>query len=239
MDESLDAVSREQTYPWPIVEQFLKDRKSGSIGLDVGCGNGKYLGVNKDVFMVGSDRSDGLISCAKEFGHEVMVSDGLSLPHPNNRFVTVIHHFSTPERRTQAIEHILSKLKSGGEALIYVWALEQEKSRRGYKEGDPQDVLVPWVLQKKEPKKEKKTKKEKRAERERLAQEQANGGEEVQNENAEESKPEEKPEEPDTKFRYYHLYKKGELEENAEAAGGSIVYNGYERDNWYAVIRKS
>lgn len=66
----------------------MTERKSGSIGIDVGCGNGKYLGVNKDVYMIGSDRSDGLISCAKEFGHEVMVGDGLSLPHPENRFVS-------------------------------------------------------------------------------------------------------------------------------------------------------
>jgi tRNA (uracil-5-)-methyltransferase TRM9 len=42
--------------PWPIVEGFLKGLAPGSIGLDVGCGNGKYLSVNKDVFIVASDR---------------------------------------------------------------------------------------------------------------------------------------------------------------------------------------
>lgn len=42
--------------PWPIVERFLKELPSGSVGLDVGCGNGKYLTVNKDVFIVASDR---------------------------------------------------------------------------------------------------------------------------------------------------------------------------------------
>jgi tRNA (uracil-5-)-methyltransferase TRM9 len=198
------------------VEEFLKQRQRGTVGIDVGCGNGKYLGVNKEVFIVGSDRSDGLIGCAREFGHEVMVADGLSLPHPEGRFdfaisIAVIHHFSTPERRTQAIRHILSKLKPGGEALIYVWALEQESSRRGYKEGDPQDVLVPWVLQKKKPKKKK--------------------GQEEEEESGEK-------EEDNTKYRYYHLYKQGELEENAQSAGGLIVKHGYERDNWYAVVQR-
>lgn len=43
--------------PWPIVERFLKELPDGSVGLDVGCGNGKYLAVNPNVFMVGSDRS--------------------------------------------------------------------------------------------------------------------------------------------------------------------------------------
>lgn len=43
--------------PWPIVERFLIDMPIGSIGLDLGCGNGKYLAVNPNVFIVGSDRS--------------------------------------------------------------------------------------------------------------------------------------------------------------------------------------
>lgn len=42
--------------PWPIVERFLKEQRDGAIGADVGCGNGKYLAVNKNVFIVGSDR---------------------------------------------------------------------------------------------------------------------------------------------------------------------------------------
>lgn len=42
--------------PWPIVESFLNGLPSGSVGLDVGCGNGKYLGVNSNVFIVASDR---------------------------------------------------------------------------------------------------------------------------------------------------------------------------------------
>ena len=36
-------------------------------------------------------------------------------------------------------------MESGGKALLYVWALEQETSRRGWRDGDEQDVLVPWV----------------------------------------------------------------------------------------------
>ena len=44
------------TQPWPLIEKFLKEIPPGSVGLDVGCGNGKYLGVNSDIFMIGSDR---------------------------------------------------------------------------------------------------------------------------------------------------------------------------------------
>lgn len=46
----------ELSQPWPIVERFLKELPSGSVGLDVGCGNGKYLAVNPHIFIVASDR---------------------------------------------------------------------------------------------------------------------------------------------------------------------------------------
>lgn len=38
------------------------------------------------------------------------------------------------------------KSHSGGRVLIYVWALEQRTSRRGWDDGDEQDVMVPWVM---------------------------------------------------------------------------------------------
>lgn len=43
--------------PWPIVERFLRDLPIGAVGLDLGCGNGKYFSVNPNVHIVGSDRS--------------------------------------------------------------------------------------------------------------------------------------------------------------------------------------
>jgi tRNA (uracil-5-)-methyltransferase TRM9 len=41
--------------------------------------------------------------------------------------IAVVHHFSTPDRRREAINEILRTVKEGGEVMIYVWALEQEK----------------------------------------------------------------------------------------------------------------
>ena len=81
----------------------------------------------------------------------VIVADILDLPHPLHSFdfaisIAVVHHLSTPERRREAVVSILQTLKVGGRALIYVWALEQESSRRGWTEHDEQDVMVPWVM---------------------------------------------------------------------------------------------
>jgi tRNA (uracil-5-)-methyltransferase TRM9 len=126
----------------------------------------------------------------------------------------VIHHLSTRSRRVEAIASILDTLKppvsrssvptayDGGRALVYVWALEQKSSRRGWDEGDAQDIMVPWV---------RKTPKvvdgEKEAER--------------------------------TFQRYYHLYRKGELEQDVTSAGGVVLESGYEKDNWWAIVGRS
>ncbi|KAG0257748.1 tRNA methyltransferase, has a role in tRNA modification [Mortierella polycephala] len=139
--------------PWPVVEEFLKTMPPGFVGADVGCGNGKYIGVNPKLFMVGSD------SICGERGHEAMVCDGLALPYRPEFFdfaisIAVIHHFISPERRIAAIEEILRVVRVGGRVLIFVWALEQTGKRDFDK--NVQDVFVPWAMPKKaEPKKDK------------------------------------------------------------------------------------
>ncbi|CBF80896.1 hypothetical protein AN5119.2 [Aspergillus nidulans FGSC A4] len=152
------SATRYKVQPWPIVERFLQDQKPGAVGLDVGCGNGKYLPVNKSVYILASDRSENLAQVARQHEpHSTILADILNLPHPDSFFdfaisIAVVHHLSTPERRVQAIREILRTLKPasgdtpGGRALVYVWALEQKNSRRGWDKGDDQDIMVPWVL---------------------------------------------------------------------------------------------
>ncbi|KAI9294501.1 S-adenosyl-L-methionine-dependent methyltransferase [Neoconidiobolus thromboides FSU 785] len=137
--------------PWPIIERFLNSLPEHSIGADIGCGNGKYMGVNKKLMVMGSDRSSNLIEICSERGFEALVADNLTLPYRDNAFdfcisVAVIHHLTTNERRKKAVQELIRIIKPGGKLLVYVWALEQ-KSRRDF---DPnvQDVLVPWVLNK-------------------------------------------------------------------------------------------
>lgn len=170
------------------------------------------MAVNNDLFIIGSDRSQSLAKfAAQKPAHDVIVSDILSLSHPLCRFdfaicIAVVHHLSTRERRVEATQAILAVLKTStvdgssrnGTALIYVWALEQKNSRRGWDEGGEQDVMVPWV-----------TKQKKDAD--------------IQEKVVE---------------RYYHLYRKGELEEDILEAGGEIVESGYEKDNWWAIARR-
>ncbi|KAL8699968.1 MAG: hypothetical protein Q9224_001181 [Gallowayella concinna] len=106
--------------------------------------------------------SENLVKIADEHRpHSSLVADNLSLPHPSSSFdfaisIAVVHHLSSHARRVQAIAAILDTLRPsgkseqgplcGGKALFYVWALEQKTSRRGWDEGDEQDVVVPWVM---------------------------------------------------------------------------------------------
>lgn len=155
--------------------------------------------------------------------HTSIIADTLSLPHPRFSFdfvisIAVIHHLSTSARRIEALAAILETLRpsknehrndgpsphhdNGGRALIYVWALEQKHSRRGWDEGDAQDVMVPWVMK---------------------------------------NDPDDDHGEPQTRTfeRYYHLYRRGELEEDIRRAGGTVENSGYEKDNWWAIASRT
>ncbi|KAM0246344.1 hypothetical protein ACHAP5_004817 [Fusarium lateritium] len=205
--------------PWPRVASFLLSQQPGSLGLDVGCGNGKYLRVNPAVHLLGSDRSPSLVQLARtelrrprEDGVEldprisdvdVAVADGFALPYRKAAAdfvicIAVVHHMSTRERRQAAIAELLALVTpQAGRVLVYVWALEQASSRRGWDAGSDQDRLVSWVMRKP------------------------------------------KGQEPGGTFqRYYHLYKEGELEEDVVAAGGVVVESGYEKDNWWVVCSR-
>lgn len=354
--------------PWPFVSSFLASRPPGSVGLDIGCGNGKNMGVNRDVVMLGCDRSAALVALARDSmcttryqkqqqqqqgggklpdaeagpaptggiiaGADALTADSLVLPfrEASADFViciAVIHHLSTKERRVDAIRQLLRCVRRGetrgmpaevtpqphdvhdaagaaigaadaqrsssgsGQVLVYVWALEQSGSRRGWAEGGEQDLLVPWVMKAPQQKKPKVKSQKKQGQRHKHAEggaaaEEANmqhvdrstderrgasggeggsrtsDGEQQQQQNCQQQQQRQHARneavaadataDPGTAendvadgnaqqaahtdktfHRYYHLYRKGELEEEVVAAGGSVLNSGYERDNWWVI----
>ena len=44
---------------WPKVKEFIEAIPPGGVVADVGCGNGKYFGVRRDLAVLGSDASIG------------------------------------------------------------------------------------------------------------------------------------------------------------------------------------
>ncbi|KAF3825528.1 hypothetical protein GH733_005510 [Mirounga leonina] len=69
-----------QSKAWPRVRQFLQEQKPGSLIADIGCGTGKYLKVNSQVYTLGCDYCGPLVEIARSRGCEVMVCDNLQLP---------------------------------------------------------------------------------------------------------------------------------------------------------------
>ncbi|XP_056012477.1 alkylated DNA repair protein alkB homolog 8-like isoform X2 [Ostrea edulis] len=117
--------------PWPKIAEFLLKQPQGSVMADIGCGNGKYLGINKSIYQIGSDRSMKLMEICRQRGFQAFVGDVLSLPLRSDSLdvclcIAVIHHLSTEERRIHAISELMRILRPGGQALVYVWAMEQE-----------------------------------------------------------------------------------------------------------------
>ncbi|CEQ41508.1 SPOSA6832_03248, partial [Sporobolomyces salmonicolor] len=213
-DEIASDFSRTRHSRWPFVEHFLDQLDPGSIVLDAGTGNGKYLGCRSvlnwegkadegkprgkgkgkavepaqaekedvptrksNVLNVGFDMSAGLLGIASAKGHEVVRGDCVDLScwrrgaFDHAISIATVHHFATPERRTEAIK-VSDALPPESQLLVVVWSLEQDPSllgarsaRRttGGKKGaipvsstsqaekeesqDTQDVFVPWERQ--------------------------------------------------------------------------------------------
>ncbi|KAG1696936.1 putative tRNA methyltransferase 9B [Nymphon striatum] len=102
----------------------------------------EYLNINPAICIIGLDRCSKLVQFARvrpgslknentlKNPHQVVVSDNLSLPFREEAFdavlsIAVIHHFSTTERRVQALRELARVLRIGGKVMISVWAKEQ------------------------------------------------------------------------------------------------------------------
>lgn len=128
--------------PWPQVKKFLESLSNDSIMIDVGCGNGKNLGISPGVSL-GCDICPNLLDIARKRGYNVTLCDALKLPYKDNFAdavisIAVIHHFTSEERRICAIKEMLRILKPNGKLLIYVWANNDGEMK------DKNDCFVRW-----------------------------------------------------------------------------------------------
>ena len=221
--------------PWPNVVKFLNGLDSNSLVLDVGCGSGRYLKARSDLCIVGCDRSSSLIDICNGKHPFVLVCDGLLLPWKSGHFdacicIAVIHHYFTEERRKRAIREILRVLRGGGRALVYVWASEQKykNSKSSYLKPSSKD----------------------RCEVSQLEKLTVDGSSSCtlpihknRNNFAEQDmfvpwKNKSKCDE-NTHYRFYHVFKEGELNNLFLSVGGcSIVDSYHDNGNWATIVQK-
>jgi len=131
-------------HTWPQIKNFVNSLKTNSIIYDIGCGNGRNMNIRPDCTFIGYDNNKALLSQIENPNLLCFYGDNLSLPINDNSAdailsIAVIHHFSTHDRRVQALSELFRVLRPQGLALIYVWAHEQDKFRNHKK-----DTLVHW-----------------------------------------------------------------------------------------------
>ncbi|CAG2250544.1 ALKBH8 [Mytilus edulis] len=250
-EEIADHFSGTRHTPWPKISQFIKDMPVGSLMADIGCGNGKYLGLNQSVYEVGSDRSVNLSEICHGRSHEVYVGDVLHIPLRSSSFdfcicIAVIHHMSTQERREAAIIELLRILQSGGKLLIYVWAMEQERHKiksKYLKESKLHNTYKDQSLCSNVNYSDKLTSEES-ASKENAYQ----GDSQVMTIRAKMIQtqdvlvPWERKDQDNntTSFhRYYHVFKEGELEEKCgRISGCHVLEKYYDQGNWAVIVQK-
>ena len=211
-----------------MILDFLNSLPDSSLVADVGCGNGKYLGVNPKLHMIGTDRSFNLIGCARERDQkfQTFVADSLALPLRSNVFdnvisIAVVHHFSSDSLRVQALSEMHRILKIGGVMLVYVWAYEQE-----HRQFATQDVFVPWHLHDT-------YEESKKVEKHAKAT--------PQDSNYIDTAVQDKEKNATVYHRYYHVFREGELESLiSQHFDGKLVLEErhYDHANWVVKLKK-
>ena len=200
---------------WHRVKTFIESLPKGSYIADIGCGDGKYFGLNPDVFLLGCDRSIKLLEVSQNdvessgnivhysnHRYETFSCDSVKLPLRSNVFdatlcIAVLHHLSTVDRRIAILRELLRITRFGGMIMLQAWALEQDETSRINFE--KQDVFVPWNLPKRF------------------------------NDDGD-----------DRVFqRYCHVYKEGELIDLCSSIPNcKVIDSGWDKGNWFVQLEK-
>ncbi|GAB6023936.1 Alkylated DNA repair protein alkB 8 [Chamberlinius hualienensis] len=235
-----DHFSSTRYKPWPKIADFLDALPCGSLMLDIGCGNGKYLGINPNIFKIGCDRSSKLVSICRERGFETFCNDALILPVRSGCFdvcicIAVIHHLSTAERRLQALQEMGRILKCNGKALIYVWSVDQKvdggdsnyiKHRNSATNDQPNTEIDQTSLPV-------------HTNRSTFQHQDLFVPWKLKAGKSNEFVTSIEHEQTQTYYRYYHMFEKGELEKLCESVEDfKIVESYYDKGNWCVVLEK-
>ncbi|WP_348610685.1 class I SAM-dependent methyltransferase [Halobaculum rarum] len=152
--------SKTREHTWPEVESFL-DGRSGGVGIDVGCGNGRHcepLGDRVEA-VVGVDVSEGLLrearARARERGYDPAVSfvrgDAAALPVADDRvdlavYVAALHHLRPRERRVASLSELARALAPDGRALVSAWSTAHDRFDADADAEVGFDTTVDWTL---------------------------------------------------------------------------------------------
>jgi tRNA (uracil-5-)-methyltransferase TRM9 len=172
-DEIAAHFSKTRAYPWPEVEDFLDRFASdsretgasetvtgpGSVGLDIGCGNGRHAGGLAAITdrVVALDVSRELLAEARSrmaaggWDGRLLQGDASALPLSTGSvdvalYVATLHHLPDRETRVDSLAELSRVLAGDGRALVSAWSTAHDRfdadpdAKRGF------DTTIDWTL---------------------------------------------------------------------------------------------
>jgi ubiquinone/menaquinone biosynthesis C-methylase UbiE len=160
-DRIAEHFSSTREHPWPEVEAFLAGR-SGTRGLDVGCGNGRHAQELAACCerVVGVDASRGLLGTASarasDRGYadvlDLVAGDASRLPLATGSvdlavYVATLHHLPHREARVRSLNELARVLAANGTALVSAWSTAHDTFEDASADDDTGfDTTVDWTL---------------------------------------------------------------------------------------------
>ena len=140
-------------YYWKSITRFVQDLPKYSLVADAGCGNGRYIQLNKHHNLnhqfIGFDFCEENTKICNRRGFSITVADTKRIPHRDNVFdatisIAVIHHLDTVEGRVSACKELKRITKPGGKLFIQVWASTVPKTKKFIKINEYNDYYITW-----------------------------------------------------------------------------------------------
>ena len=152
--ESFDNTRRT---PWIQTVEFINNLNSSDIVADIGCGNGRHLGliVEKCKIAIGIDISKNLLKIIenkidrKKQKTILIHGNNVFLPLKDNFldaaiYIAALHNIKGRKNRIDSLKELYRILKKDGIAMISVWSREQERfkdilnntDKNDFKKGD-------------------------------------------------------------------------------------------------------
>jgi ubiquinone/menaquinone biosynthesis C-methylase UbiE len=142
------------------VSSFLESR-SGRLGLDLGCGNGRHAGplAERVDHVVGLDASVELLRLARERATEreyagafsPVLGDAASLPIRSRSvdlavYVATLHHLPSRSLRRASLSELGRVLAPDGVALVSAWSTAHDRFDADPEDREGFDTTVDWTL---------------------------------------------------------------------------------------------
>lgn len=156
-DRIADHFSQTREYPWPEVETFLEGTGAASVGLDLGCGNGRHSELLAGYVdrVVGLDVSRGLLDEARTrvsdagVGEavELLQGDAATIPIGTGTvdvavYVATLHHLPERSLRVASLDELARVLSPDGRALVSTWSTAHDR----FDADEGFDTTIDWTL---------------------------------------------------------------------------------------------